>query len=203
MVGPSESNTVSYRSTRNLGPMSDQDSERPKPARPPSPARPDGQDCGKQRGGKGGRRGRPRSEDRGQCQRGGPPIPARAASDSRPSDVVPLEETRLLHDGMEWLVRICGRSGGQGGGAPLLLLGFWPLAQASDGTNGLGEENRPSSDPAPAELKPEREALTVGTSLDELGHEELRAAFVASRPPPQPSRPRTEERPARRPRRRR
>ena|GEM_PF-5807060 len=202
MVGPSESNKVSYRSTCNLGPMSDQDSERPKPARPPSQARPDGQDRGKQRGGKRDRAGRPSSEDRRRHQRGGPPTPARAPGGSSLSDVVPLEETRLVHDGMEWLVRICGRSGGQRGGAPLLLLGFWPLAQASDGKRGRGEENRPSNAPAPVDAKPEREVLTVGTSLDEFGYEDLRAAFVASQPPPEPPRPRTEERPARRPRRR-
>jgi len=76
------------------------------------------------------------------------------------------------HDGMEWIVRVRGRSGGREAVAPLLLLGFWKARAADESRSTL------------LESEPDREALVVGTSLAQLGDGGLRIAIAGSKPPP-------------------
>lgn len=167
----SATNKGSYQSPCNLGPMSDRESESLISARPdpvPAAARPSGarSDQGRGRGGP-GRTGEHRSS-----AGDGRPEPARALGDAGPSDTIPVEETTVNHDGMEWIVRVRGRSGGREAVAPLLLLGFWK-ARAED-------ESRSTL----LESEPDGEALVVGTSLAQLGDGGLRIAIAGSKPPP-------------------
>ena len=156
--------------------MSESPSHKPPPARPPESEVPPGgrpepvpARGRREKAEKSGRRGR-----RGRHRRlsGPTPTPAResAHTDAPAPSVEPdLAEARLEVDGVEWTVRVMGRSGGgSGGSAPLLLLGFWS-AEA-------------------AEEPPALEATVVARTLAELSWESLETALSRADAPPDPSR---------------
>ena len=91
------------------------------------------------------------------------PTPVRAAMDTSPVPDVPAEECTLDVEGTTWRVRVLGRSQAGVGtvGTPLLLLGFTSADQ-----NG-----------------PDREALVVGSALEDLPEAALLVAHRAARPP--------------------
>lgn len=184
LVGPSASNKVSYRSPCNLGTMSDQESERPRPARPASPP-PAARGAGAESEAKRAGHGRGRRGGRGRGTAEGRPTPARALGDSDAPEAIPVEETAMRTDDVEWMVRVRGRSGGQSAVTPLLLLGFWRVGGPGD------------TEAAAVDGDPDREALVAATSLAQLGDEGLRTALAASKPPTPPTPNRSSEQPAR------
>lgn len=100
-----------------------------------------------------------------------------ATAEAPPPPAEPdVGEVEILSDGVEWVVRVVGRSGGARPSAtPLLLLGFW----RADSPGG----------------EREREKLLVGRMLSDLSPDELVSALEASDPlPGDPSRRRREAR---------
>jgi hypothetical protein len=113
------------------------------------------------------------------------PTPARALAGAEPRDATSsagtevgavgaiepdAREALLEVDGMQWTVRVLGRSGRSGTRSPpVLLLGFWPGA---------------------ADREHEREATIVARTLSELSPARLASALGSSSPPPQGERPR-------------
>lgn len=89
-----------------------------------------------------------------------------AQTDAPPPGLEPdVLETPFEIDGLGWVVRVLGRSGGSGPGrTPLLLLGFWEVdVDAADG------------DPA-------RERLVVGRTLSGLSTTILEHALSRAMP---------------------
>lgn len=123
-------------------------------------------------------------ERRRRGQDDGPPPAPGGASDAKPTPVrdgVPpamggesdagrepvAESTSLELGDVTWTVRVRGRgrAGAETGPAPLLVLGFFRRADAD---------------------VPEREALVVARSLEDLTVLQLERAFDVSHPPPDP-----------------
>ncbi len=112
--------------------------------------------------------GKRRGESRGRGKSGDgrrSPTPVRALDRSRASPATPepdLVEAVIDVEGVSWVVRLLGRSGGggAGGGAPLLLIGFW-------------EESVSHTDH-------DREAMVVGRTFAGLSRSSLEGAFARS-----------------------
>ena len=100
------------------------------------------------------------------------PTPARevAESGSAPGTEEPdVVEVRLEMEDESWVARVLGMAGGgSSGGVPLLLLGFWTVADSS--------------------ALPDREALVVGKTLGSLSTESLTTAFENAKAPSDPER---------------
>ena len=78
-------------------------------------------------------------------------------------------EVRLEMEDESWVARVLGMAGGgSSGGVPLLLLGFWTVADSS--------------------ALPDREALVVGKTLGSLSTESLTTAFENAKAPSDPER---------------
>jgi hypothetical protein len=94
------------------------------------------------------------------------PVRAMARSEAPPSPSEPdAEEVELTVDGVDWVARVLGRSGGSRVGAtPLLLVGFWPVESPS-GTC-------------------QREALVVARTLSGVSTEVLGGACEGARSVP-------------------
>ncbi len=89
------------------------------------------------------------------------------AGETEPAREKEAESADLVVEGVAWTVRVRGRgqAGADAGPAPLLMLGFFRDAE--------GEV-------------PEREALVVARTLNELSARQLEGALDVSRPPPEP-----------------
>jgi len=98
------------------------------------------------------------------------PTPVRALSVAPETTEPDVAEVHIEVAGVMWTVRVMGRSGSRGGGAPLLLLGFW----AED----------------PSAERPEFEAMVIGRLFAEMTPPRLEAALSQSRPPLPDDRPR-------------
>lgn len=168
-----------FRTTvRPEDPMPDSEPDakaaKPIPVRPPDggaprpePARGDrNAPGGRKAGGGRSRRGRDggRRRDRG---KGRKPTPVREAvgAGGGPRVEPDLEEAAFTVEGVEWVARVRGRSGGAGA-PPLLLVGFRRSELAGDA--------------------PERETLVVARTLDGLGEDRLAAALESASEPVDP-----------------